>query len=200
MKLLAASKNTHKISEFQHMLSQNDDVQILSANEIEIADVIEDADSFVGNATKKALEISLQHKLPVIADDSGLEVFSLNGEPGIYSARYGGDAALTDADRMNLVLQKLEGKEDRSARFVAVLAFAYDGEVLGTFEGEVRGTIALEAKGQQGFGYDPIFIPDAFDKSFAELGAEIKDSMSHRANALSKALESGIIQKLKSLI
>ena len=114
-----------------------------------------------------------------------MEVEALDGRPGIYSSRY----APTDAERIAKLLKELEGKENRRARFVCVIAIAFNGEVIETFEGEVTGTILLEPRGKNGFGYDPVFQPDGFDKSFAELTGEEKNRISHRANAYAKALE-----------
>ena len=119
------------------------------------------------------------------ADDSGLEVEALDNRPGIHSSRY----AATDAERIAKLLKELEGKENRRARFVCVIAIAANGEVIETFEGEVKGTILSAPRGENGFGYDPIFQPDGFDKSFAELTQEEKNRISHRANAYAKALE-----------
>ena len=133
----------------------------------------------------KAIAASKYCDAPAFADDSGLEVFALNGEPGIYSARY----APTDPERIAKLLKNLEGKEDRSARFVCVIAIAFNGEIIETFEGEIRGTIGFEPKGSNGFGYDPVFIPEGETRTFAELSSEEKNRISHRANAFRKAAE-----------
>jgi XTP/dITP diphosphohydrolase len=123
----------------------------------------------------------------VIADDSGLEVDTLNGAPGIYSARYGG-ANATDRDKINKLLGELarvRAKEDgRRARFRCVVALACDGNLLGIFEGIVEGKIADEVRGDAGFGYDPVFVPDGFDQTFGQLATEVKNTISHRAKAI----------------
>ena len=126
--------------------------------------------------------------LPSIADDSGLTVEALGGAPGIYSARYGGENA-SYAEKMAKLLNELKNFDDRRARFVCVIALAYRGDIVETFRGEVTGCIAPEPRGTQGFGYDPIFIPDGYDKTFGELGEDVKSKLSHRARAFALAAE-----------
>ena len=123
-----------------------------------------------------------------MADDSGLEVAALGGAPGVRSARYAGEPSNTPANNA-LLLKNLEGVTDRRARFVCVIAIAFNGEVIATFEGEIRGTIGFAPKGENGFGYDPVFIPDGETRTFAELSSEEKNRISHRANAFKKASE-----------
>jgi XTP/dITP diphosphohydrolase len=149
----------------------------------------EDGAPFVANARKKAIHYSRYVLFPVIADDSGLCVDALDGQPGVRSARLGGPAA-TDGDRIRLVLRKLEGVpwEERTARFVCVLAVALRGDVLATFEGEVEGVIDFEPKGSGGFGYDPVFFYPPAEKTFAELDAGEKERVSHRGQALARAV------------
>ena len=193
MKILAATNNAHKLGELRAILAPLG-IEVLGASDVGgIPEVDEDQDTFVGNATKKAVETAKAVNLTVFADDSGLEVFAINREPGIYSARY----ADTDATKMAKVLSKLDaqaqtGNADRTARFVCVIALASPDGLIGTAEGEVRGTIADAPRGNGGFGYDPIFIPEGYHQTFAELGSELKDSMSHRGNALRKAVTNGL--------
>ena len=174
MKILAATSNAHKLKEFRQILEPQG-FEILSAKDLGgIPDVEENAETFEGNAILKAKAIAKAKNMYVIADDSGLEVFSLDGEPGVHSARYAGDDA-TDLDRMNKLLENLESKADRSARFVCVIAVASPDKLIGTAEGEVRGLIATSPKGDNGFGYDPIFLPEGECRSFAEMTADEKD-------------------------
>src|SRR5262245_50379824 len=153
----------------------------------EIADIPETENSFEGNAKLKAVAASKQLPGLVIADDSGLEVDALGGAPGIYSARYAG-ANATDGDRINKLLGELERvcatEDPRRARFRCVVALARNGNLLGTFEGIVEGRITDELRGDSGFGYDPIFVPDGFDQTFGELPSEMKNTISHRAKAI----------------
>ena len=189
--ILAATNNKHKLEELRTILGQHG-IKVLSASEAGgVPDVVEDRDTFEGNASKKALETAQEKGMTVFADDSGLEVDALDGAPGIYSARYAGPNK-TDKDRYEKLLSELEGVEDRTARFVCVIALASPEGLIGTARGTVEGKIALAPSGEGGFGYDPVFIPNGHDKSFAELGEDIKNSMSHRGNALKKALELGM--------
>ena len=149
--------------------------------------------TFEANAVKKAIETARATGHTVFADDSGLEVFSLSGEPGVRSARYAGPDA-TDMDRMLKLLDELDGFPDRDARFVCVIAVAEPDGIVSTAEGEVRGRIAAAPRGYKGFGYDPIFIPDGQQRTFAEMDAVEKDSMSHRRNALNKAIADGLFE------
>ena len=183
--IVAATGNKHKVEEYR---------QLLDGQNIELRSLLdypgypepeENGNSFKENAEIKALAACKYCDVPAFADDSGLEVEALDGRPGIHSSRY----AATDAERIAKLLKELEGKENRRARFVCVIAIAANGEVIETFEGEVTGTILDAPRGENGFGYDPIFQPDGFDKSFAELTQEEKNRISHRANAYAKALE-----------
>ena len=183
--IVAATSNPHKLSEYHEMLA---DQKVEIASLLDYPDFrpsAEDGRTFRENAAKKALEACVYTDLPAFADDSGLEVTALGGAPGIYSSRYGKD----DADRIGRVLRELDGKSDRSARFVCVIALAYRGDIVETFRGEVTGTIAPEPRGTEGFGYDPIFIPDGYDRTFGELGEEVKSKLSHRARAFALAAE-----------
>ena len=126
--------------------------------------------------------------MAAFADDSGLVVEALDGAPGIYSARYAGEGA-TSAQRIAKLLDAMKGKTDRRAKFVCAIAIAYRGDDVALFRGEVCGTIADAPRGTNGFGYDPVFIPDGYDKTFGELPSEVKDSISHRAAAMVKAVK-----------
>ena len=186
IELVVATRNTHKTREIQQILGPDFRVRDLAAHP-EVSEIVESGTSFKENAKLKALAASKQLPALVIADDSGLEVDTLNGAPGIYSARYGGPNA-TDRDKINKLLGELarvRAKEDgRRARFRCVAALACDGNLLGIFEGIVEGKIADEVRGDAGFGYDPIFVPDRFDQTFGELPPEVKNAISHRAKAI----------------
>ena len=183
--IVAATSNKHKFEEYRALLGdQNVELQCLLDYPGFTAGP-EDGKTFKENASKKALEACVYCDQPTFADDSGLEITALDNAPGIYSARYGKD----DADRINRVLTELSGKADRSARFVCVLAIAINGEVIETFEGVMEGTIIDAPRGENGFGYDPIFVPAGESRTFAEMSQEEKNQISHRARALKKALE-----------
>jgi XTP/dITP diphosphohydrolase len=185
--LLIATRNHGKAREFRGLLG--DAVRISDLNDYpEIPDIAETGRTFAENAIIKALAVSGRCPGLVLGDDSGLEVDSLGGAPGIYSARYAGEPA---NDQRNI--EKLQDdlanfcKEQRVARFRCVLALAENGKVLGTFAGTVEGAVIDHVRGARGFGYDPIFVPNGFDQTFAELPAAIKNAISHRARAV-KAL------------
>ena len=185
--IVLATGNPHKVQEVSEILAPLG-IHVISAAEAGgMPDVVEDAGTFAGNASKKALECARHLNRTVLADDSGLEVFALDGEPGVYSARYAGEGG-NDGRNVAKLLGKLEGIQDRSARFVCVIALASPDGVIGTAEGEVRGRIAEQPAGNGGFGYDPVFIPDGFTQTFGELPQETKNRLSHRANALKAAL------------
>lgn len=186
--IIAATKNKHKLEEYKKMLAEQD-AEILSLLDFpDCPDTIEDGKTFEENAAKKAIEASLFTKLPAFADDSGLEVEALNGAPGIYSARYAGENA-TNEQRISKLLTELKDVTNRKAKFVCVIAIANEGETIASFRGEVTGKIIDAPRGANGFGYDPVFIPDGYDKTFGELSAEIKNKISHRARATRKALD-----------
>ena len=190
--ILAATGNHHKLEEFRQILSPLG-ITVLGADEVgPLPDIIEDKDSFEGNAIKKAMETARAMKCPCLADDSGLEVDALDGAPGIHSARYAGTHGDNAANRRKL-LAEMVGKNNRTARFTCVIALADpEKRIIRTARGEVKGTLIEEERGDGGFGYDPLFIPDGFTQTFAELSAEIKNTLSHRGNALRKAVESGL--------
>lgn len=187
LQLVAATHNQHKISEFQEMLKAKDlAVTIISPDTIRgFPELTENGNTFEENATEKAVQASKYADMAAFADDSGLEVTALNGAPGVFSARYAGEHA-SDADRIAKLLQEMNEKTDRSARFVCAIVLAYRGTVVATFRGEVTGRIAEAPRGDRGFGYDPVFIPDGYDKTFAELGEPVKETISHRARAFQK--------------
>jgi XTP/dITP diphosphohydrolase len=186
IELVVATRNRHKRREIQHILGPEFKVRDLGVHP-EVSEIRESGTSFEENAKLKALAASKQLRALVIADDSGLEVDALGGAPGIYSARYAG-ANATDRDKIDTLLRELarvRAKEDgRRARFHCVVALARNGNLLGTFEGTVEGSIANEARGDSGFGYDPIFIPEGLKQTFGELPTEVKNTISHRAKAI----------------
>jgi len=196
MKLVIATGNRNKILEIKEKFSETEHLEILSLSDFKnIPEIIEDADTFSGNAIKKARVIRDFTSLPSLADDSGLVIDALNGEPGVFSARYGGEG-LTDRDRYLLVLDKMKGVPDyeRSARFVCSIAIALpDGREF-LSEGLCEGRIALVPCGDKGFGYDPIFYLPEYGRTMAELTLDIKNSISHRGKALEHA--SVIIKEL----
>jgi XTP/dITP diphosphohydrolase len=188
MDLLLATRNPHKTREIQRILGLEFRVRDL-CDHPEIPETVETGKTFEENAILKAVAVSKRLPGFVIADDSGLEVDSLQGAPGIYSARYAGPAA-TDQQNIDKLLRELARtgarKKQRSARFRCVVALAREGHILGTFEGAVEGTIVDSPRGGFGFGYDPIFNPNGFDQTFGELAAAEKDRVSHRGRAVEK--------------
>jgi XTP/dITP diphosphohydrolase len=186
IELVVATRNRHKTREVQHILGPEFKVRDLGVHP-DASEIRESGTSFEENATLKALAASRQLPALVIADDSGLEVDALGGAPGIYSARYAG-ANATDRDRIDKLLRELERiratDDRRHARFRCVVALARNGDLLGMFEGTVQGRITDTARGDSGFGYDPIFVPDGFEQTFGELSEEVKNTISHRAKAI----------------
>lgn len=180
MQLVFASNNQNKIKEIQQLLPSS--IEILSLESIGCHEEIpETADTIEGNAILKANYVTEKYGYNCFADDTGLEVAALNGEPGVYSARYAGEQR--DAgDNMNLLLENLLEKADRTAQFKTVIALNLNGNQH-LFTGIAKGKITTEKSGNQGFGYDPIFQPEDFDKTFAELSLEIKNKISHRGKA-----------------
>lgn len=180
---LLCTGNPGKAKELREILPP--DIRLLTLQEVDLpTDLPETGDTFAGNALQKARFAFERTGLPCIADDSGLEVNALNGAPGVYSARYAGEAK-DDAANMAKLLREMEGVADRSARFRTVVALI-DKQGEHTFEGEVRGAITAEARGTNGFGYDPIFLPEMSDLTFAELDAKMKNAISHRGQAVWK--------------
>lgn len=178
-----ATNNKHKLEEVRQILMP--DFRVLSLAEINCFDELpETADTFEGNSKQKAEYVFKHFQIPCFADDSGLEVDALNGEPGVFSARYAG-AQRNDNDNIDLVLKKLTGVENRNARFKTVITFIDNNRCV-TFDGSVEGSIIDNKRGVNGFGYDPVFVPLGYSKTFAELSSEEKNSMSHRSVAVRK--------------
>ncbi|MEG1580684.1 MAG: non-canonical purine NTP diphosphatase [Bacteroidaceae bacterium] len=182
-KLVFATNNAHKLTEIRAMLEGKADV--LSLSDIGCnAEIPETADTLEGNALIKARYVYDRYQLDCFADDTGLEVDALDGRPGVHTARYAGETHDAEANTQKL-LAELKDKTNRRARFRTVIAFIEHGEVC-FFDGTVDGEIATEKRGTQGFGYDPVFCPETTGKSFAELGDEVKNEISHRARAVAK--------------
>lgn len=190
MRIVFATNNAHKLEEIRAILGHSHD--ILSLNDIQChADIPETADTLEGNALQKARYVWDHYHLSVFADDTGLEVDALGGAPGVYSARYAGGAGHDSEANMAKLLRELHGHTDRTARFRTVIALILaDGSDKGfsehLFEGKVEGRIATERHGSEGFGYDPLFIPDGYGESFAQLGTAVKNRISHRARAVAR--------------
>ena len=186
-KLVFATNNAHKLEEIRAILG--DKVGILSLNDINChADIPETADTLQGNAALKAQYIFENYGLDCFADDTGLEVEALNGAPGIYSARYADGEGHDSEANMKKLLSEMQDKENRKARFRTVICLIEDGKEH-FFEGIVNGSIIRERKGGAGFGYDPIFMPDGYSETFAEMGNDEKNKISHRARAVQKLCE-----------
>ncbi|MBF1644023.1 MAG: non-canonical purine NTP diphosphatase [Prevotella sp.] len=187
MKIVFATNNKHKLEEIKDILGK--DFEIVSLDEIGChEDIPETGLTLEENARQKSSYVVEHYGQNCFADDTGLEVDALNGEPGVHSARY---AEGTDHDseaNMRKLLSKMANVKDRTARFRTVISLIING-VEHQFEGRVEGRIATEKHGTEGFGYDPIFIPEGYDKSFAELGEEVKNQISHRARAVKKLAE-----------
>lgn len=184
--LVFATNNAHKLEEVRDIIG--DRFEIKSLDDIGCHDDIpETADTLQGNALQKARYIKDKFGYDCFADDTGLICSALNGEPGVRSARYANDNNHEhDSEaNMKLLLKNLSDKNDRSAHFMTVIALIYQGQTY-TFNGVVNGVISHEKHGDGGFGYDPIFVPEGYDKTFAELGNEIKNTISHRARAVAK--------------
>lgn len=181
-KLVFATNNAHKLEEIRAILG--DKVEILSLNDIHChADIPETADTLEGNAALKATYIYEHYGLDCFADDTGLEVEALNGAPGIYSARYAGGEGHDSEANMKKLLREMEGKENRRAQFRTAICLIERGKET-LFEGIVKGEIIREKRGGSGFGYDPVFVPEGYTETFAEMGSEEKNKISHRARAV----------------
>ena len=186
-KLVFATNNAHKLEEIRAILG--DKVEILSLNDIDChADIPETADTLQGNAALKAQYIYENYGLDCFADDTGLEVEALNGAPGIYSARYAGGEGHDSEANMKKLLSEMQDKDNRKARFRTVICLIEDDKEH-FFEGIVNGSIIRERKGGAGFGYDPVFMPDGYSETFAEMGNDEKNKISHRARAVQKLCE-----------
>ncbi len=183
MKIVFATHNAHKVSEVQAVLGS--EYQLVTATEAGITEEIPEAQPTIeGNALQKARYVYEHTGLNCFADDTGLEVEALNGAPGVYSARYAGEH-VSYADNNVLLLKNLAGCENRKARFRTVIALIVDGKEY-LFEGRVEGTIATEPHGEGGFGYDPLFVPEGSQLTFAEMSSEAKNKISHRGRAVAK--------------
>jgi len=186
--LLIATRNAHKTREITQILGDRFAVTDLTAHP-DIPATIESGSTFRENAELKAVEASLIFKGMVLSDDSGLEVDALGGAPGVYSARYAGENANDAANRRRLLdeLSRVDARgKARTARFRCVMALAEQGKVTGTFDGTVEGIIINQEKGAGGFGYDPLFVPEGFCETFAQLSEATKNGISHRGRALEK--------------
>ena len=199
MKIILATNNEHKLSEIRSIFDNN--IEVLSMKDVGIdADIEENGETLLENSRIKAVYVTMQLKkmnfpypCTVIADDTGLIVEALNGEPGVHSARYAGGEGHDSEANMQLLLKNLNGCENRKAYFSTIVTLIEERESflshMRFFEGRVNGTILKEKHGTEGFGYDPIFQPDGYNCSFAELGMEIKNKISHRAIAIGKVAD-----------
>lgn len=183
-KLVFATNNTHKLEEIRAILG--DQVEVLSLKDIHCeADIPETADTLEGNAALKAEYVYRNYGLDCFADDTGLEVEALNGAPGIYSARYAGGEGHDSEANMKKLLHEMEGQDNRRAQFRTAICLIEGGKEH-LFEGVVRGEIIRYRRGTSGFGYDPVFVPEGYTETFAEMGNEEKNKISHRARAVQK--------------
>lgn len=190
LQLLAATTNRHKVQEFQKILADlKERINIVTQDTIRnFPEIEENGTTFEENSIKKATEASAYADMAAFADDSGLVVEALGGAPGVYSARYAGEGA-SDSDRIAKLLKEMQGITDRRAKFVCAATIAYRGKKVACFVGEIKGTIAEAPSGSNGFGYDPVFIPEGFSKTFAELTDSEKNEISHRGRAMRKLAE-----------
>ena len=193
-KIVFATNNLHKLEEIRQILGDN--MEVLSLSDIDChADIPETADTLEGNALQKARYVWDHYHMSVFADDTGLEVDALDGAPGVHSARYADGEGHDSEANMQKLLRELDGKTLRTAHFRTVIALllapesAADEPTVHLFEGRVDGTIATAKRGTAGFGYDPLFVPDGYNESFAELGTEVKNTISHRARAVARLCE-----------
>lgn len=183
-RLVFATNNAHKLEEVSAILS--DKTELLSLKDIGCdADIPETADTLEGNAFLKSSYIFDNYHLDCFADDTGLEVEVLDGAPGVYSARYAGGEGHDAQANMLKLLREMEGKENRKAQFRTAISLILDGKQY-LFEGIIKGEIIREKRGDSGFGYDPVFVPEGYKQTFAELGNDIKNKISHRALAVNK--------------
>jgi len=188
MKILIATNNKHKIIEIKNILN-NDKIELLTLSDLSIdIEVEEDKDTLEGNALKKAEEMYKIAKIPTIADDTGLFVYSLNNEPGVFSSRYAGENASYDDNCIKLLNAMTNiPEENRRAYFKTVVCIYENDDKYNFFDGICEGRISKKKHGEKGFGYDPLFIPDGFDKTYAEMSEKEKNSISHRGRAFVKA-------------
>jgi XTP/dITP diphosphohydrolase len=186
MELVFATSNQNKVKEVQKLVGQK--FKLLSLNDINCTEEIpETADTFKGNALQKAKFIYGKYKLNCFADDSGLEVDILNGAPGVYSARFAGEPK-NDSNNTKKLLNELQGKTNRKACFKTAIALIVDGKEE-FFEGKIEGQITQDPIGKDGFGYDPVFMPNGYQKTFAQMSLDEKNIISHRAIAIQKLVQ-----------
>lgn len=186
MKLVFATANNNKTREIQSLIS--DTIQIMSLNDIHCSEDIPETQATIeGNASQKAFYVYEKYHHNCFADDTGLEIEALDGRPGVLSARYAGESKNAD-DNMNKILSEMLDIRNRKARFKTIISLVIDGKET-QFEGVVNGTILAEKRGENGFGYDPIFLPNGFDKSFAQMDLAEKNKISHRALAVNKLVK-----------
>lgn len=186
-KVILATRNKNKIEEMRAILAPLG-IELVSALDIpDLEDVVEDQDTLEGNALKKARYVNKATGIPALSDDTGLEVEALNGAPGVYSARYAGEDA-TYNDNVMKLLGAMSDEKNRSAQFRTVIALVDDDKEY-TFDGICEGEITLDKRGEKGFGYDPVFQPTGYEKTFAELDAAIKNNISHRGRAVQAFIE-----------
>ena len=185
-RLVFATGNSHKLQEVQGLFKEGFALSCLK--DVNITEEIpETADNLVDNALQKAWYVYNKCGIPCFADDTGLEVDALGGAPGVYSARYAGEQKDSKLN-MLLLLKNMNGKANRNARFRTIIAYIDENAQEHIFEGEIRGKIIENMVGENGFGYDPIFVPEGYEQTFAELSSEIKNTLSHRARAMEKFL------------
>lgn len=185
MKIVFATNNKHKLAEISRMVPRT--ITLLGLSDISIfEDIPEDADNLADNALQKARFVHSRTGMNVFADDTGLEVEALNGRPGVYSARYAGEGCSFD-DNMDKLLGEMASKENRNARFRTVIALILENKEY-LFEGIANGRITREKAGKAGFGYDPVFIPEGMDLTFAEIEPDLKNRISHRGRATEKLI------------
>jgi len=181
--MVFATNNQHKLKEIREIIGN--DFEVMSLRDIGFeGDIPETQDTIEGNAIQKAQFINEKMKMNCFADDTGLEIDALNGRPGIYSARYAGEGCSFD-DNINKILEELAGIENRKAKFRCVICLILDGNQY-LFEGRIDGVITTERKGETGFGYDPVFIPEGHHHTFSEMPAHLKNGISHRGRAIWK--------------
>lgn len=186
-KLIFVTNNPHKLEEIRKIVG--DRIKIYSLKEINcLEEIPETADTIRDNAIMKAQYVAEKYGVDCFADDTGLEVSALGGAPGVHTARYASAEGHDTIGNMQLLLQNLEGKTDRSAQFVTYIALIIKGEIR-TFEGVCKGTILTQMQGNEGFGYDPIFQPEGFEETFAQMTSEQKNAVSHRGKATRKLIE-----------
>ena len=186
-KLIFVTNNPHKLEEIRKIVGES--IEIYSLKEINcLEEIPETADTIRDNAIMKAQYVAEKYGVDCFADDTGLEVSALGGAPGVHTARYASAEGHDTIGNMQLLLQNLKGETDRSAQFVTYIALIIKGEIR-TFEGVCKGTILTQMQGNEGFGYDPIFQPEGFEETFAQMTSEQKNAVSHRGKATRKLIE-----------